>query len=340
LYLAALAALGFVAAVLLARLLPFHEWGHVAYFGGLAVAALALAVVYRFAGRRDPLMSLIVGLGVIVTVLVVDVVFGAPLQLSNPLGYSPLIAARFSGFGNLGYAALASSAVLLAGLLAHRIGGRRGALFAIAMLAVVFVADGAPMWGSDVGGILSMLPAFAATGYLLLGYRIRLRTAVLGLVAAVIALVAFGLFDLTRPSDKRTHLGRLFETTESRGWSGFWTVIERKIYENLSVLFRSTWLLVVLAVLGFLAYVYSRRRERLRAIVEWVPELRASFVGFAIVATLGFAVNDSGIAIPGMMLSVLNATVVALMVGTRRRVAPPEATPAAAEPAPPVVTRT
>jgi hypothetical protein len=333
LHFAALTALGFVAAVLLARLFPFHDWGHVAYFGGLAAAALGLAVVYRFAGRRDPLMSLIIGLGLIVTVLVVDVLFGAPLQLSNPLGYSPLIAARFSGYGNLGYAALASSAVLLAGLLAHRIGGRRGAMFAIAMLAVVFVADGAPMWGSDVGGILSMLPAFAATGYLLLGMRIRLRTAVLGLGAAFIALVAFGLFDLTRPSDKRTHLGRLFETTESRGWSGLWTVIERKIYENLSVLLRSTWLLVVLVGLAFIAYVFSRHRNRLRAIVEWVPELRASFLGFAIVATLGFAVNDSGIAIPGMMLSVFTPTVVALLVAAHRRVPPREPAPPEAEPA-------
>jgi hypothetical protein len=333
LHLAALAALGFVAAILLARLLPFHEWGHVAYFGGLAAAAVVLAAGYRFAGRRDPLTSLIVGLGVIITVLVVDVLFGAPLQLSNPLGYSPLIAARFSGYGNLGYAALASSAVLLAGLLAHRIGGRRGALFAIAMLAVVFVADGAPMWGSDVGGILSMLPAFAATGYLLLGMRIRLRTAVLGLAAAVIALVAFGLFDLTRPSDKRTHLGRLFETTESRGWAGLWTVIERKIYENLSVLLRSTWMLVVLVGVAFIAYVYSRHRTRLRAIVEWVPEMRASFIGFAIVATLGFAVNDSGIAIPGMMLSVFTPTIVVLLVAAQRRVAPSEPAPRQAEPA-------
>jgi hypothetical protein len=337
---AALAALAFIPAVLLARLVPFHDYSQIVYWGALVSASLALGLLYRLAGRRDPLVSLILALGLIVVVLVGDVLVGAPLQLSNPLGYSPLIAARFSGFGNLGYAALASSAVLLAGLLAHRIGGRRGAWTAVAVLAVVFVVDGMPFWGSDVGGVLSMLPAFAATGYLLLGYRIRLRTALLGLVAAVIAVAAFGLFDLTRPSDKRTHLGRLFETTESRGWSGFWTVIERKIYENLSVLLRSTWLLVVLAVLGFLAYVYSRRREQLRAIVEWVPELRASFVGFAIVATLGFAVNDSGIAIPGMMLSVLNGTVIALMVATRRRVAPPEAAPAAAEPTPPVVTRT
>ncbi|HMF04504.1 MAG TPA: hypothetical protein VKH17_06785, partial [Acidimicrobiia bacterium] len=272
-------------------------------------------------------------------VLVLDVLFGAPLQLSNPLGYSPLLAARFSGYGNLAYSALASAAVLLAGLIAHKIGGRRGALVAIALLAVVFVVDGAPMWGSDVGGVLSILPAFVVTGYLLLGIRIRLRNAFLALVAAVVALVAFGLFDLTRPSDKQTHLGRLFETSQSRGWSGFSTVMERKIYENLSVFLRSTWLLVVIIVLSFLAYLYARHHDRLSAITAWVPELRASFIGFAVLSVLGFAVNDSGIAVPGMMLSVLQPTIIALLVLVARRVAPPlaappEAAPPEAEPVP------
>jgi len=339
LHLTGLAALGFITALLLAQLVPFQDFGQLAYWGALAAASLGLALLYRFAGRRDALASLILALGVIVAVLVVDVLFGAPLQLSNPLGYSPLLAARFSGYGNIAYSALASAAVLLAGLLAHRIGGRRGVWTAIALLAVVFVVDGAPMWGSDVGGILSILPAYAATAYLLLGLRIRLRTALLGLVAAVIALVAFGLFDLTRPSDKQTHLGRLFETTQTRGWSGFSTVIERKVYANLSVLLGSTWLLVVLAVLAFLAYVYSRRRDRLQAIVAWVPELRASYVGFAVVATLGFAANDSGIAIPGMMLSVLNPTIVVLLVLASRRVPTSEPVPPEAEPAPAAVTR-
>ena len=189
---------------MLARLLPFHDFGHLAYWGALAAASLGFALLYRSAGRRDPLVPLIVALGVIVAVLVVDVLFGAPLQLSNPLGYSPLLAARFSGYGNLAYAALASAAVLLAGLLAHRIGGRRGVLTAIALLVVVFVVDGAPMWGSDVGGVLSILPAFAVTAYLLLGMRVRLphRAALVSSPRSSRSWPS-ALFDLTRPSDKR-----------------------------------------------------------------------------------------------------------------------------------------
>jgi hypothetical protein len=320
---AALAALGLIAAVLLARAVPFHEIGDVAYWIWLAAISLLLAGLYRLARRRDELRPLMLALGVIVALLLFDVLVGTPLQFNNPLGYSPRVAGRFSGYGNLAYSALASSTVLLAGLVAHRIGGRRGALTAIGLLALVFVVDGVPFWGADVGGVLSILPAYAVTAYLLLGMRVRLRTALLCGAAALAAVLAFAAFDLTRPSDQRTHLGRLFETGGSRGWSGVWTVIQRKISENLAVLFTSEWLIIVLLVLAFLAFLYARHREVLHGLVQRVPEMRAAFIGFAILAVLGFGLNDSGIAIPGMMLSVLNASIITLFVTLRRPVTAP-----------------
>jgi hypothetical protein len=331
----ALASLGLIAAVFLARAVPFHEIGSLAYWSWLVGGALVLAWLYRLARRRNELLPLALALGVIVAVLVFDVLVGSPLQFNSTLGYSPRVAGRFSGYGNLAYAAVASAGLLLAGLVAHRIGGRRGALVAVALLGVVFVVDGAPFWGADVGGVLSIIPAYAVTAYLLLGVRVRLRTAVLAGSAAVAAVLLFGVYDLTRPSDKRTHLGRLFETGESRGWSGFWTVIQRKIDQNLGVLFRSQWLIIVVLVLAFLAYLLTRHRERLRAIVRQIPEMRAAFIGFAILAVLGFVLNDSGIAIPGLMLAILNASIITLFVTLRSPdLLPPEETPAIRERAP------
>lgn len=331
----ALASLGLIAAVLLARAVPFDEIGSLAYWSWLLGGSLALAGLYWQARRRHELLPLMLALGVIVAVFVFDVLVGTPLQFNNPLGYSPRVAGRFSGYGNLAYAALASAAVLLAGLLAHRIGGRRGAIAAIALLGVVFVVDGVPFWGADVGGVLSILPAYAVTAYLLLGVRVRLRTAVLAGSAAVAAVLLFGAYDLTRPSDERTHLGRLFETGGSRGWSGFWTVIQRKIDENVGVFFRSQWLIIVVLVLAFLAYLLARHRERLRGIVRQIPEMRAAFIGFAILSVLGFVLNDSGIAIPGLMLAILNASIITLIVTLRRPdFLPPEEPAAVRERAP------
>jgi hypothetical protein len=328
----ALASLGLIVAVLLARAVPFHEIGDLAYWSWLAGVPLVLAGLYLLARRRDELGPLMLALGVIVAIFLFDVFAGTPLQFNNVLGFSPRVAGRFSGYGNLAYSALTAAAVLLAGLITHRIGGRRGALTAIGLFGLVFIADGAPFWGADVGGALSILPAYAVTAYLLLGIRVRLRTLVLCGAAAVMAVLAFGAYDLTRPSDQQTHLGRLFETGGSRGWSGVWTVIHRKIEENLGVLFNSQWLIIVVVVLVFLAYLLTRHRELLRGMVRQLPEMRAAFIGFAILTVLGFALNDSGIAIPALMLAVLNATIITLLVTFRSPApSPPEGAPAVPE---------
>ena len=64
--------------------------------------------------------------------IVVDVLTGARLQFNAAFGYSPTIGGRYAGLGNLGYAQLAAAGVLLAGLVAHRVGGRAGAWWATA----------------------------------------------------------------------------------------------------------------------------------------------------------------------------------------------------------------
>ena len=120
----AYALLAYLPMVYLARLFPFQDWGAAAYWVFLGLCSVALGVLYRVVVRRRDLDAVIIGLGVIVTVLVVDVVLGNPLQFNSALGFSPSVAGRFIGFGNAGYAALASAAILLAGLLAHRVGGR------------------------------------------------------------------------------------------------------------------------------------------------------------------------------------------------------------------------
>jgi hypothetical protein len=47
---------------------------------------------------------------------------------------------------------------------------------------------------------------------------------------------------------------------------------------------------------------------------ERVPELRATLIGFGVLALLGYAVNDAGVVVPGLMLGVLVCTVVPLVL--------------------------
>ncbi len=128
--------------------------------------------------------------------------------------------------------------------------------------------------------------------------------------------LAAGFIDLARPEASRTHLGRLFEDIGDNGFEAFETVVLRKLGANLSVLASSEWSLMVPVVFAFVFYLIWRAPGRLQRLQEVIPQERAARVGFVIAATLGFALNDSGIAVPGLMLGVMNASLVYLVLRT------------------------
>ena len=308
------ALLAYLPTVYLARLIPFQDVGVAAYWVFLALCSIALGVLYRMVARGRDLDAVMIGLGVLVAVLVVDVVLGNPLQFNSALGFSPSVAGRFIGFGNAGYAALAAAALILAGLLAHRVGGRRGAWWAVGVLAVALLADGAPIWGADVGGVLSMVPAYGITAALLLGIHVRVRTVVAFVSAAIVALAAATAFDLRKPSGHRRHLGRLIEQIQDEGFSAFTDVVRRKIDHNLMSFKTSSFRYLVLVGVVFLAYLIWWPPRHLVLLLERVPELRAILIGFAVLAVLGYGLNDAGVVVPGLMLGVLICTLVPLLV--------------------------
>jgi hypothetical protein len=312
---AALGMLGFLPFTYLAGLFPFHRWGEGAYWAFVLLGGLAVGLGAQLLGRRREVDPLLIALGAVFGLLIVDVLLGAALQVNTVFGYSPTVAGRFAGLGNLAFAQLAGSALLLAGLVAGRISGRRGVVLALGLLAVALVADGSPIWGSDVGGALTLVPAIALTASLILGFRPRLRSVVLWALAAVGVVVVFGLIDLARPPDDRTHLGRLFERIGTDGWGAFETVVIRKLQANLSVLTSSVWTLMVPLALAVAAYLLWVAPGRLRHLRD-EPALRTALPGLGVAGLLGFALNDSGIAVPGLMLGVVGASLAYFLVRT------------------------
>ncbi|MFM8304318.1 MAG: hypothetical protein ACKOA9_08485 [Actinomycetota bacterium] len=327
----ALWALGLLVAAFLVRLVPLHEAGVAIFYVALLGVGAAVAVIGTVAGRRSPIDGLLVGLLAIVVVLGLDATRGAPLVLNSVLGYSPTVAGRFAGFGNPAYAAFSAAALCAAILLAHRLGGRRGRMVAGSVFAVAVIVDVAPMWGSDVGGILSMVPAYGVAMVVLLGRRVRLRTALLAGVGVAAVLLAAAAVDVARPAAERTHLGRLVEQVRDNGLGELASVVTRKLDANLSTVGTNILGLVLLvAVVGFVV-LWRRDRDRLAAVLRRVPEWRAACIGFAVLAVLGFAGNDSGMTVPGIMLVVFVAAWVHLLVTTE---VPAPAPPARAD-APP-----
>lgn len=276
------------------------ETGYTLLLVAITLVCVGVATVIS----RDPLTRLLVVVSATFGVLVIDLVVGAPLQLNTVFSYSPIVAGRFAGIGNIGFAILAASSLLTGALIVHARGDSFRPLALVAgLFALTVIVDGAPQFGSDVGGAIALVPGLAVSWLLLAGRRPSLRSFLFAALAGALVLAGFLALDLARPEESRTHLARLYEDVRSGGSQVFADAIYRKVRTNLRVLGSTIWTFVVPPALGLLAWLLLRPRW------QWLsstyPKVRAGLLSGLVMAVLGYAVNDSGIVIPAMMFSYL-----------------------------------
>ncbi|MGH9228175.1 MAG: hypothetical protein ACRD07_05470 [Acidimicrobiales bacterium] len=293
------------------------------YIAALVGITAVLAAAAVWVERRWPGLGVTVGVAAIVTAIGVDVARGAPLQVNTVFGYSVAVAGRFVGLGNLAFALFGSATILLAALIVDRT-GRRGLGVAIGLLAVVLLLEGLPMLGADVGGVVSMVPAFGVTALLLASpRRIGWREVVALILATGAALLAFAFIDAARPEDVQTHLARLADHVLAGRWATFFKSLGRRWEASLGGAELAAWFTVGALVVAAGAYAAlaalgrigpgAPDRERHRPTV-------AAAAGLAVLAIIGLVANDSSVAVPLTMFIVI-VPVVAL-----RAVGPPGAT--------------
>lgn len=342
-------ALLYVAAVVILARGPGRRWGPALRFVALTFAAWPLATFVERAlpgiehlgdgrqalvwvlaaaiaglavrARGHPLAPLSWVCGATVAVLVVDVATGARLQMSSILGYSPHTAARYVGFGNTAFAVLTACTVVVAALHVHVAPRRREALVAVGgLFVVVLVADVWPTLGSDVGGVLTMVPVFGLMLVAMSGRRISWRTVLVAAAATAVVLAVVTGVDLARPAEDRTHLGRFAGDV---GDGSFLTTIERKWATNMRVFGQTIWTWMVPIATGFMVYVLVVARGWQRLLPTGSP-LRAGVVGTLMAGLLGWLVNDSGVVVSALVFVYLGPylTLVALQPDDEPRLLP------------------
>jgi hypothetical protein len=296
----------------LANLVPWWSAGHPlpALALSLLVALLTVTAIALLGPWRRQLLGPFGAVAAITgLVLLVDVVTGSTLQLSSLMGYSPLVAGRFYGFGNLAFSLFATGMLLGVTAVADSLLRNNQQRLAVAVVVVTGVTavlvDGWPRWGSDFGGVLALVPGFAVLALLVAGIRVSWwRAALIGLAAAAtISLVAY--LDWRNPAADRSHLGRFVQQVLDGEAT---TIVERKLEANLRA-FRN-YLLALIVPIGFAFVVLvlmrpgASRAAALARAYDRSPTLRSGVIAMLVTLGIGFAVNDSGIAIPAVALFV------------------------------------
>ncbi|MBX9245441.1 hypothetical protein ICW40_11560, partial [Actinotalea ferrariae] len=330
-------------ASILANAVPWWRAGSPAWaLTGVTVLIMAVLAAAALLPRwRRPILGPAgVVAGATAVVIAIDIVLGAPLQISAPMGVQPVVAGRFYGFNNTAFSLFAAATLLCAVVLADplvRAGRRRLAAAVVAVVGLVAtVLDGMPGLGSDFGGPPALVPGFAVLALMAAGVRLSWLRLVGVLGAGVAVVTAFAVLDWLRPADQRTHLGRFVDTVIDGGLGG---VIARKLAQNLQNL-GGTWL-TVLALAGIAVVVLVLLRplrgvttapdggpfgwlsagEPLSTLGNEAPMLRPGLVALGVTLGIGFAVNDSGIVIPAIGVSVAVPLLIAVCAGWLLQVA-------------------
>ncbi|GLX10560.1 hypothetical protein Misp03_74860 [Microbispora sp. NBRC 16548] len=296
--------------IFLAQLVPWWGFAHPmpALLGTiLGFAVLVAGLAYAGPWRRHVLGPPAVVAGISSLALLADVVTGSRLQVNAVAGYEPVTGGRFYGFGNMAFAVYSTGTILLLAAVACAL--RRRPRLAVAVCVayglLAIAGDGWPTWGADFGGVPSFVLGVAVCVLMVTGRRVSVLRLGLIAVAGGVLIMLIAVADWLRPADRRTHLGAFVQ--QIIGGEGG-SVVGRKLGAMLHTLGNLPLTLLSVVALAFLFLVLARPSRwgapALSLAYERTPELRAGLFGALTAAFTGFLINDSGIAIPAMALTV------------------------------------
>lgn len=297
------------AAAFLAGVVPWWRAGQ-PFFGLYAVVLgfVAVLVGLAWAGpwRRDPRGPVAVLGAITVLVLGVDVILGGPLGLISFLGVQPREAGRFYGMGNIAFGAISAGGLVLAGCLASWLLPRRSAGVVAVLLVglAVAVVDGSPAWGADFGGVPATIVATGVLALAVAGVWLSPLRLLLLLGASLMLAGMVLVLDWLRPAASRSHLGDFVQAVLV---GEAWGIVARKLDQSLSIFvdYPASWLAVLFVAVVIWAVAAPASAVGRPVAGLWrVPLARATASALIACWALGWALNDSGIALVGMGLTV------------------------------------
>jgi hypothetical protein len=259
------------------------------------VAALTTAVIlgpWR-AGALGPLGTVA---GIVATIVGVDLLTGARLQLNGVVGYSALEGGRYAGLGTVGLGLLLASILLVAGWLAQRWRRRWRPVVITLVGGVGVVLVGSPYLGANAGGAVALTAGTCVAAAISTGGFLTFARLAWAVLTGLAVTTGFALLDLLRPAGDRGSLGRII--TEAQEGSGASAIHQTGVANAASVL-SSPLSLVVLGSGLLLMLVLLRPWGGLKRLLGLYPAVRAALVGVGVAGLLAGFLDGAGFVVAG-----------------------------------------
>jgi hypothetical protein len=317
------ATLGLMATPLVLLLLPLvslPSGGLTTLFtvGVTAVFAFGLGRLRQYGG----MLPLAAVCGVTAAVVLVDVLSGGQLMTTSPLGYSPIVGARYYGIGNEYAGVLLGASLVGLGAAGEIVLGwvrteRRGMvqLALLTVLTAVLYVVAAPTLGANLGATISAAAGFSTAAISVKGRPLGWRALAAAGAAAAAAVVALGAWELSRPVAAQTHIGQAFAAILNTEGKALFQIAERKLQMNLKLFRWTLWSRVLVASAAvFAALVYRPVGIFARITKRWTL-LAAALTGIAALTVVAFIVNDSGVVFGALSMLYGASTLIYLVAG-------------------------
>ena len=256
---------------------------------------LLVTLVLMKLTHNNAYQAFVIILVLTVIALNVDLMTGSHLIQNSVLGYDPMAGARYYGIGNEYLGILLGSSIALAGSF-YQTYPKRGWLLVIALFFIFqSIIMASPQLGAQSDGMITAPAAFLITLLMLGEIRIRPQTILWILVGVIVVAGGFTLYDMTRPLELQSHIGRAANQILLGGWSEAGTIITRKAAMNIKLIGSTIWSWVFMVTLLVLALLVFRPVGALQQLGQDKPYMVKACGGIITGALVALVINDSGI---------------------------------------------
>lgn len=276
----------------LGKLSLSYDW---LYIMAAILATIILTTLSLFLFRGNGFLVFVVLSIITVLALDIDLLTGTHLIQCSVLGYDPMSGARYYGIGNE-YMGILIGASIAAGAALYEKYQNKWCLF---FLAIFFFAQcfliGMPSLGAQSDGVITAPLAFLVSLYLF--SEIRLNFAGYLSIAGIIIITILGVsyYDMNRPPELQSHIGRAANQIVGGGWQEALTIIMRKLQVNIKLIRYTIWSRVFIVILLVLATFIYFPVGAMKELFARRPIILKGFVAIVTAALVALIINDSGI---------------------------------------------